>query len=179
MTDWVFNYIPKQTHLIPQTPGWSASRPLWYEADCFPEPAGLCEDSYTGGTLGCTGTSSHWPGTQTGPQSYSQCDWGQPGQSGSASRLARWPGVLRKMRDEEDWLLRYTFSFLSSLLLLLLLSKNFLFFFFYRAHEMSTTNFSTLSHLFATYLLSLWMPIPKTLTIWTLIILYPTCVKKY
>lgn len=87
------------THRTPQTPGWWASRRLGCAAGCFPECPGQSEDSYTGGSRGCTRTSSRCSGTQTGLQIYSRCSRELPGWTGSAGSLVGWPAALWRKRD--------------------------------------------------------------------------------
>lgn len=66
------------THQIPQTPGWSSSRPLWCAAGFFPECPNQSGGSYTAESPHCTCTSSHRSGKQTGLQTYSQCSLEPP-----------------------------------------------------------------------------------------------------
>ena len=77
---WVYH----QSHapyLTPQSPGWLCSRCPWCALGWPPWPSGPRWGSYTGGSLGCSGTNSHCPGTQTDPPHYSQCSSEPPGQT--------------------------------------------------------------------------------------------------
>lgn len=83
-----------QTHRIPQTPGWSASRPLGCEAGFSPVCPSRSVDSYTAESPHCTRTSSPRSGRQTGLRTCSRCSLEPPVWRGSASSSGGRPAAL-------------------------------------------------------------------------------------
>lgn len=89
---------PNKTDLTPQNLDLLWSKSLSFSANWFPWPSDPPLGSCSVGSRRHTGTSSHCPGTQTGPPHYNRCSWERPLQSEPSDTLAERPEDLQQGR---------------------------------------------------------------------------------